>query len=57
MHMPGVPALIPLETLPSWPAVPDPTILELLTITLFIPLAISALFAAMILGPGWRDRT
>lgn len=46
-------ALIPLETLPSWPAVNDPTVLEMLTLTLFIPLGITLVLAALILGPGW----
>ena len=52
-----VPALFPLETLPSWPAVTDPTVLEMLTLTLFIPLAITLVLTALILGPGWRQRS
>lgn len=51
-----VPALFPLETLPSWPAVTEPTVLELLTVTLFIPLAITLVLMALILGPGWRPK-
>jgi hypothetical protein len=51
-----VPALFPLETLPSWPAVTDPTVLEILTLTLFIPLAITLVLTALILGPGWRPK-
>ena len=51
-----VPAFFPLETLPSWPTVTDPTVLEFLTITLFIPLAITLVLAALILGPGWRPK-
>ncbi|HQZ00005.1 MAG TPA: hypothetical protein PKV13_09030 [Propionicimonas sp.] len=49
-------ALIPLETLPGWPAVNDPTVLELLTLTLFIPLGVSAVLALLILGPGWKSQ-
>jgi len=51
-----VPALFPLETLPSWPTVTDPTVLEMLTLTLFIPLAITLVLAVLILGPGWRPK-
>nr|WP_300145318.1 hypothetical protein [Propionicimonas sp.] len=51
-----VPATLPLQTLPSWPAVPDPTALQLLTVTLFIPLAITAVVALFVLGPGWRTK-
>ncbi len=51
-----VPAHILLETLPSWPAVNDPTVVELLTLTLFIPLGIGLVFAVIILGPGWRPK-
>jgi len=52
-----VPAFLPLETLPSWPAVTDPTVLEMLTLTLFIPMGITLVLAAIILGPGWRQKT
>ena len=51
-----VPALLPLETLPSWPAVHQPTVLEMLTLTVFIPFGIAAVFAVVILGPGWRSK-
>ena len=51
-----LPSFIPLETLPSWPVVNDPTVLEMLTLTLFIPLAITLVLAALILGPGWRAK-
>lgn len=51
-----VPALLPLETLPNWPAVYEPTVLEMLTLTVFIPFGIAAVFAALILGPGWRAK-
>lgn len=50
------PALFPLETLPGWPAVSDPTVLEMLTLTVFIPFGIAAVFAVLILAPGWRAK-
>lgn len=50
-----VAALIPLETLPGWPAVTDPTVLELLILTVFIPLAILLVLALIILAPSWRS--
>lgn len=50
------PALLPLETLPGWPSVIEPTVLELLTLTLFIPLGITAVLAVLILGPGWKSQ-
>lgn len=49
-----VPALLPLETLPNWPAVVEPTVLELLVLTLFIPLGITVVVAAIVLGPTWQ---
>ncbi len=52
-----VPALIPLETLPGWPAVTDPSVLQILTLTAFIPLGIAVVLAAIILGPGWRTKS
>jgi len=52
-----LPALIPLETLPSWPAVQDPTVLEMLVLTVFIPFGIFAVFALLILGPAWNTRS
>lgn len=51
-----VPAQILLETLPGWPVAYEPTVLEMLTLTLFIPLAITAVLAALILGPGWHPK-
>ena len=51
-----LPAAIPLETLPGWPAVSDPSVVQLLTLTLFIPLGITLVLAAIILGPGWRAK-
>ena len=49
-------ALMPLETLPSWPTVTDPTVLEMLTLTIFIPLGIGAVLTALIMGPAWREK-
>lgn len=40
-------------TLPGWPAVYDPTVLEMLLITLFIPLGIAAFFAVLVFAPAW----
>lgn len=40
-------------TLPGWPAVYDPTVLEILALTLFIPLGIAAVFAVLVLAPAW----
>jgi hypothetical protein len=51
-----VPAFLPLETLPSWPAVTDPTVLEMLTLTIFIPFGVGAVLTALIMGPAWRQR-
>ena len=51
-----VPAILPLETLPNWPAVTDPTVLEMLTLTVFIPFGIAAVFAFLILTPGWKPK-
>lgn len=51
-----LPAQTLLETLPGWPAVQDPTVLELLFLILLLPLGIAAVFAVVILAPGWRQR-
>ncbi len=40
-------------TLPGWPAVYDPTVLEMLLVTLFIPLGIATLFALLVFAPAW----
>lgn len=48
-------ALLPLQTLPSWPEVVEPTLLEMLTLTVFIPLAITAVLTVVVLGKGWRS--
>ncbi|MFT4108760.1 hypothetical protein [Propionicimonas sp.] len=49
-------AILPLETLPSWPQVTDPTVLEMLVLTIFIPFGIAAVVAALVLGPGWSAK-
>ena len=54
--MSGLLTFLPLQTLPSWPAVPDPSVLQLLTLTVFIPVAITVVVAALVLGPGWHAR-
>jgi hypothetical protein len=51
-----VPAFLPLETLPSWPAVTDPTVLQVLVLTVFIPFGIAAVLTLLILGPQWNAR-
>lgn len=33
---------------------PDPSVLDFLTLTLLLPLGITAVFAFLILAPGWR---
>lgn len=43
-------------TLPGWPAVHDPTVLEMLLVTLFIPLGIAAVFAVLVFGAAWGRR-
>lgn len=51
-----LPAQVLLETLPSWPAVHEPSIMELLNVILFIPLVITAVFVAVVMGPAWRSK-
>jgi hypothetical protein len=51
-----LPAFSPLDTLPSWPVVNDPTVLEMLLLTLFIPLVITLVLTLVILGSGWRPK-
>jgi hypothetical protein len=51
-----LPRLIPLETLPSWPAAPDPSVLQNLVVFAFIPLGIAAVLVAVIMGPHWARR-
>ncbi len=54
--MTSVLTLLPLQTLPSWPAVPDMSLLHLLTLTVFIPLAIAAVITVLVMGPAWRAK-
>ena len=51
-----LPRLIPLETLPSWPTAPDPSVLQNLTVFAFIPLGIAAVLTAVIMGPYWAAK-
>lgn len=51
------PAQVLLETLPGWPEVHDPSLLEILTLILFIPGAIALAFLVAFLAPGWRSRS
>ena len=51
-----VPALFPLETLPSWPAVTEPTVVEMLTLMVFLPFGIAAVITLMTMGPAWREK-
>lgn len=48
--------LLPLQTLPGWPSVPDLSVVHLLSLTLFIPLAITAVITALVMGPSWRAK-
>ncbi|MGC3954366.1 MAG: hypothetical protein QM804_08985 [Propionicimonas sp.] len=45
--------MIDTTSLPGWPAVYDPTVLDLLMVTLFVPLGIAAVFAVLVFGPAW----
>lgn len=45
-----------METLPGWPPVHEPTTLEMLTLTLFIPGGIALAFMVLFLAPGWRAK-
>ena len=44
------------RTLPGWPDVYDPSVLEMLFLTVLVPFGIAAVFAVLILAPGWRQR-
>jgi len=48
--------LILLETLPGWPAAPDPTAIESLTVLIGIPAAIAAVVVLLIMAPTWFNR-
>ncbi len=42
--------------LPSWPIAPDPSVLEMLTVTVLAPLAVAAVITVLVMGPGWRSK-
>jgi hypothetical protein len=42
--------------LPSWPVAPDVSTLEILSVTLLIPLAIAAVITVLVMGPGWQSK-
>jgi len=48
--------LTPFETLPGWPAAPDPTAIESLTVLIGIPAAIAAVVLLLIMAPTWFSR-
>lgn len=51
-------ALIPsLQTLPGWPEAYVPGAMDILTVILFVPAAIAAVFAFITLGPAWFRRS
>ncbi|HMQ36709.1 MAG TPA: hypothetical protein PKE46_01425 [Micropruina sp.] len=49
--------LIPLETLPGWPEVADPTALETLTVLLGVPAAIALVILVLGMAPSWFRRS
>lgn len=46
-----------LETLPGWPEAVDPSVMDILGLTVGIPFAIGAVFALIILGPSWYRKS
>lgn len=52
----GLSPLLPLETLPGWPAAADPTALQTFGLLLGIPFVIGAVIAAPMLGRAWFAR-
>ena len=46
-----------LETLPSWPVTQEPTVVDFLFLTLLIPLAITAVFTALVMSPSWYRKS
>ena len=51
-------ALIPvLETLPGWPEVVEPGLLDILVLTVGIPVAIAAVVTLAFMGPHWFGRS
>lgn len=53
-HLLGFPIL---ETLPGWPEVSSPSVLDLLVVTVAIPALIAAVIALPVLGPAWFRRS
>ncbi|QLQ16237.1 MAG: hypothetical protein HZY73_11895 [Micropruina sp.] len=49
----GLSHLLPLETLPGWPAAPNPTGLETFILLLGIPFAVGAVMTAWLVGRAW----
>ncbi|MCA0252297.1 MAG: hypothetical protein LCH76_08450 [Actinobacteria bacterium] len=48
--------MIETQTLPGWPAAYDPSLLDLLVVTLLVPLGIAAVFAVLLFAPVWREK-
>ncbi len=48
--------MIDTTTLTGWPDVYNPTVLDLLFLTLFVPLGIAAVFAVLVFAPAWGRR-
>lgn len=50
-------AILPvLETLPGYPSVDNPSLMDVLWVILIVPAGIAALIAAALLGPRWARR-
>ena len=51
-------ALIPvLESLPGWPDVVEPSVLDIGLVTVGIPAAIAAVVTVLFLGPHWLKKS
>lgn len=48
--------LLPLETLPGWPEAANPTVIEVLTVLLGLPLALAAVIVVIGMAPSWFSR-
>ena len=48
---------LPLETLPGWPAAPDPSMVEVLFILLGVPALVAAVPTVLTLAPLWFRRS
>lgn len=46
--------MLPLDSSPGWQAVNNPSALELLNLTVFLPFGIAAVVALVVLAPSWR---